>query len=181
MGRRVPPAVPGLPHTKGLLRHSMTLAKISRVLSSSAVLVASALCPRALAQGPLPDAPTASNANAFVEPAVVRPRAIERQHKFWDKENRILFATNAVLAGADFAVTRSNLQNGGQELNPVVRLFGTSTPGLAANFAGETLGVMTASYLFHKTGHHKLERALAFVNIGASTGAVTYGLTHRTQ
>ena len=157
----------------------MTLAKISKTLSCFAILAVSALCPRALSQGPLPDAPTASNANAFVEPVVIKPRAIEAQHKFWDTENRILFATNAILAGADFAVTRSNLQNGGQELNPVVRLFGTSTPGLAANFAGETLGVMTASYLFHKTGHHKLERAVSLVNIGASTGAVTYGLAHR--
>ena len=47
------------------------------------------------------------------------------------------------------------------------------------NFAGETAGVIGLSYFFHKTGHHKLERAVSLVNIGSSAGAVTYGLTHR--
>lgn len=157
----------------------MTLAKISRILPGFVILIASAFCPRVLAQGPLPDAPTTSNANAFVEPVVVKPHSVETQHRFWDSENRVLFLATAALAGADFAVTRSNLQNGGHELNPVVRFFGTSTPALAANFAGETVGVMTMSYLFHKTGHHKLERAVSLVNVGASAGAVTFGLTHR--
>jgi hypothetical protein len=83
------------------------------------------------------------------------------------------------MSATDFAVTRSNLQRGGQELNPVVRLFGNSTAGLAVNFAGETAGVVAVSYFFHKTGHHKLERALSVVNLGASAGAVSYGLTHR--
>lgn len=81
--------------------------------------------------------------------------------------------------GADFAVTRANLQSGGQELNPMVRVFGRSTAGLAVNFAGETAGVVGLSYLFHKTGHHRLERMVSLVNVGASTGAVSYGLTHR--
>ena len=158
----------------------MTLAKFSKVLSCSAILIASALCPRALGQGPLPDAPPpAATTNAFVEFVAVKPNTSETRHKFWDTENKVLFLSSAALSGADFAVTRANLQNGGRELNPIVRLFGTSTAGLAANFAGETASVMTLSYFFHKTGHHKLERAVSVVNIGASTGAVTYGLTHR--
>lgn len=87
--------------------------------------------------------------------------------------------TAAALNGADFAVTRANLQSGGQELNPVVRMFGRSTPGLAMNFIGETAGVVGLSYFFHKTGHHKLERAVSVVNIGSSATAVGYGLAHR--
>jgi hypothetical protein len=161
----------------------MNLANIPKLLSCGAILVSSALCPRALAQGPLPDSPIPSTAsvpsNAFVEPVTAKRQSVEPQHKFWDTGNRVLFLTTAACAGADFAVTRSNLQNGGQELNPIVRFFGTSTPALAANFAGETAGVVTMSYIFHKTGHHKLERAVSVVNIGASTFAVTYGLTHR--
>lgn len=90
-----------------------------------------------------------------------------------------MFAATAAMSATDFAVTRSNLQRGGQELNPVVRVFGNSTAGLAVNFAGETAGVVAVSYFFHKTGHHKLERALSVVNLGASAGAVSYGLTHR--
>jgi hypothetical protein len=47
------------------------------------------------------------------------------------------------------------------------------------NFAAETAGVVGISYFFHKTGHHKLERAVPMLNIGASAGAVAFDLAHR--
>jgi hypothetical protein len=50
---------------------------------------------------------------------------------------------------------------------------------LAINFAVETAGVVGISYFFHKTGHHKFERLTSYVNIGASAGAVSYGLLNR--
>jgi hypothetical protein len=100
-------------------------------------------------------------------------------HRFWDRKNTALFATSAAFTTADFFVTRANLQSGGQELNPVTRMFGRSSAGLAANFAGETIGVVGISYVFHKTGHHKLERAVSVVNIGSSAAAVSFGLAHR--
>jgi hypothetical protein len=130
-----------------------------------------------LAQGPAVDAPT-----PFVEastPATARPASMGDQHKFWDKQNYALFVAAGALNGADFAVTRDNLQRGGQELNPVVRVFGRSTAGLAVNFIGETAGVVGISYFLHKTGHHKLERMVSVVNIGSSATAVSYGLAHR--
>jgi len=121
-----------------------------------------------------------------IEPAaaVMPAQSVElpeapREHKFWDGENRVLFATTAAFCAADFAVTRSNLQSGGRELNPVTRIFSGSTAGLTANFAGETAGVIGLSYFFHKSGHHRLERLTPLVNFGASAVAVTYGLTHR--
>jgi hypothetical protein len=107
------------------------------------------------------------------------PAHTEGEHRFWDRQNQVLFVATAALNGADFAVTRANLQNGGQELNPVVRMFGRSTPGLAMNFVGETAGVIGISYFFHKTGHHQLERAVSVVNLGGSAFAVAYGLAHR--
>ena len=100
-------------------------------------------------------------------------------HRFWDKQNCALFLGAVALNGADFAVTRANLQSGGQELNPLVRAFGRSTPGLAVNFIGETVGVVSLSYFFHKTGHHKLERAVSIFDIGNSAAAVSFGLMHR--
>jgi len=57
--------------------------------------------------------------------------------------------------------------------------MGSSTPALALNFAGEAAGTVAISYLFDKTRHHKLERITSYVNIGASAGAVSYGLVHR--
>ena len=119
--------------------------------------------------------PAIEHASTFVS----LPRPTASEHKFWDRENKALFFTAAALNGADFAVTRSNLQNGGRELNPVVRMFGRSTPGLAVNFAAETAGVVSLSYFFHKTGHHKLEHWVSVVNISSSAGAVGYGLAHR--
>jgi len=112
-------------------------------------------------------------------PVALAPASVIEQHKFWDRKNCALFAASAALNGADFAVTRANLQSGGQELNPLVRPFGRSTFGLVANFAGEAAGVIALSYFFHKTGHHRLERIVSVVNIGGSAGAVGYGMTHR--
>jgi hypothetical protein len=106
------------------------------------------------------------------------PRAKTAPHPFWDRENRTLFEINGALAGADFYTTRRNLGSYGKELNPVARMFAGSTPGLAANFALETGGVIGVSYLFHMTGHHKIERMTSYVNLGASAFAVGYGLAH---
>ena len=128
------------------------------------------------AAGPAPAASEAVVASAPV--ATVLPEA-PSPHKFWDNENRVLFASVAVLSAADFALTRSILQNGGKELNPVTRVFSGSTAGLAVNFAGQTAGIIGISYLFHKTGHHQLERLTPMLNIGASSFAVAYDLSHR--
>jgi hypothetical protein len=132
------------------------------------------------------DPPTLDAPRPAIEaaPAVmVMPKTVTSfngdSHKFWDTKNRALFATAAAFNGADFAITRANLQSGGQELNPMVRVFGRSTAGLAVNFVGETAGVVGLSYFFHKTGHHKMERMVSVVNIGGSAGAVGYGLAHR--
>lgn len=114
--------------------------------------------------------------------AISNPRVLPEApapHKFWDRENRVLFTAVAASAAADFAVTHSNLQNAGRELNPITRVFSGTTGGLAFNFAGETAGVIGLSYFFHRTGHHRLERVVPVIDFGASAVAVTYGLTHR--
>jgi hypothetical protein len=148
------------------------------LLAAPVLTLALLVSPQVFAQGPLPDAPASRVEPA--EPVMIAPQAAGRaEHRFWDAENCLLLGANAALSGADFAVTRSNLRAGGTEMNPIVRGLGTSTPALAANFAGETAGVLALSYLFHRTGHHRLERAAAMINLGASAGAVAYGSTHR--
>lgn len=166
----------------------MTSRRLSHVLVLSAVtlFVTLLLCGASLAQSlvaeaTLPDAPTTAAA-AAVSPApvvIVQSPRSEARHKFWDKQNTLLFTAVAGLNAADFAVTRGNLQSGGKEMNPIVRVFGNSSAGLAVNFAGETAGIIGVSYFFHRTGHHKLERIISYVNIGGSAGAVSYGLSHR--
>jgi hypothetical protein len=161
----------------------MTFRRLSDFLRLSTIaLVVSAFCPTLhaqalLASATVPEAPTP--AIEPMSPVVITPPVVSVEHKFWDKQNRVLFIAAAASNGADFAMTRANLQSGGQELNPLVRMFGRSTPGLAMNFIGETAGVISLSYFFHKTGHHKMERLVSVVNIGSSAGAVGFGLAHR--
>ena len=100
-------------------------------LSVAALLVCSALPAPSHAQTLLasapPEAPT-----SFIEtapPVSIPPLSMGSEHKFWDKKNCALFVAAAALNGADFAVTRANLQSGGRELNPVVRMFGRSALG----------------------------------------------------
>jgi hypothetical protein len=156
--------------------YSSTGSKI-RSLAVFVGVVCSFLCGSSLAQGPIPDAPQpSSEVSSFVP---VSSAAATNEHRFWDKQNLVLFTANAALSATDFSVTRENLQSGGRELNPIVRVFGRSSPGLAVNFAGETAGVVGLSYLLHRTGHHRLERIASTVNIGGSATAVAYGLSHR--
>lgn len=113
------------------------------------------------------------------QPVAANPLPAAPSHRFWDRENRILFAAASASSAADFAVTRANLQSGGRELNPVARVFSGSTAGLTVNLVGEGAAVVGLSYFFHRTGHHKLERIVSVINIGASAAAIGYGLGHR--
>jgi hypothetical protein len=79
-----------------------------------------------------------------------------------------------ILNGAAFAVTRANLQSGGQELNPVVRVFGRSTAGLAINFVGETVGVISFSYFFSQDRPSQTGACRLPDRHGSSAGAVGY-------
>ncbi len=130
----------------------------------------------------LPDSPTPREPepSPFVSSTrpEIRPQTSSK-HKFWDRENSVLFAATAALSAADFVVTRDNLRSGGQEFNPITRVMSGSTAGLAANFTGETAGVVGLSYFFHRTRHHRLERAVSMLDIGGSASAVTFGLLHR--
>jgi hypothetical protein len=142
------------------------------------VLLSPALHAQDLLASTHPDAPM-SFVEASPAPAASPSTISGDRHRFWDKQNCALFAAAGALSAADFGVTRANLQNGGQELNPMVRLFGRGTPGLAANFIGENAAMLSLSYFLHRTGHHKLERVASLVNIAGSAGAVSYGLAHR--
>jgi hypothetical protein len=155
----------------------MTSLRVSSFLFVVTIALLAVFSSSAFAQGPIPDTPSAS-----VEPAaspVSVQASPETAHRFFDNENKLLFAGAIASNCADFTVTYSNLQHGGQELNPIVRVFGRSFGGLAVNFSGESAGTIALSYFFHKTGHHKMERYVSMVNIGTSTGAVAYGLKNR--
>jgi hypothetical protein len=105
---------------------------------------------------------------------VPKSRANDRtaEHRFWDKENRWLFAGVGAARTLDYFSTLNMRRRGRQEIllsNDVVdnhAAFGA----IEAASTGASIG---ASYLFHRYGHHKLERWTSFVHIGlTTTGAV---------
>jgi hypothetical protein len=92
----------------------------------------------------------------------------------------MLFASHAVLESVDFGITHRNLSHGGQEMNPMAKaLCESGSGGQVIFFGGRMAGVVAISYLLHKTGHHKLERAFPIYASGDSAYGVAYSFAHR--
>src|ERR1700733_13631541 len=101
-------------------------------------------------------------------------------HGFWDRANKMLFASHATLEAVDFGITHHNLSDGGRELDPMAKaLCERGTAGQLVFFGGRMAGVVAISYLLHRTGHHKLERAFPIYASGDSAYGVAYSLAHR--
>src|ERR1700680_4650608 len=105
---------------------------------------------------------------------------VANRHNFWDAANKTLFASHAVLEAADFGITHHNLSNGGRVIDPMAKaLCESGTVGQLFFFRGRMAGVLAVSYLLHKTGHHKLERAFPIYASGDSAYGVAYSFAHR--
>ena len=93
-------------------------------------------------------------------------------HRFWDKQNRWLFAGVGAARTLDYFSTLNMRRRGRQEIfltNDVV----DNHAAFAVIEAAATGVSVGASYLFHRYRHHKLERWTSFVHIGlATSGAV---------
>jgi hypothetical protein len=101
-------------------------------------------------------------------------------HRFWDRTNKILLTTHAALETADFIATHHNLSRGGRELSWMAKpLCERGTAGQVAFFTGREATVAAASYLLHRTGHHKLERWFIVASSLDSAVGVTYSFSHR--
>jgi hypothetical protein len=88
-------------------------------------------------------------------------------HRFWDRENILLFSGVAIFRGLDYASTRNMQARGRKEI-----LLAPEVVNNDAAFASlEAAGTMTSigvSYIFHRTGHHKLERWMSIGHIGVA-------------
>jgi hypothetical protein len=101
-------------------------------------------------------------------------------HSFWDVTNKTLFASHAALEAADFGITHRNLSQGGKELDPMAKaLCQSGTPGQLVFFGGRMAGVVAISYVLHKAGYHKLERAFPIYASGDSAYGVVHSFVHR--
>ena len=144
--------------------------RIQRTLLFLAAFAGSAQLLSAQESPPAPEAKPAANL-----PAAPRPKAkasSNDEHRFWDKTNDWLFAGVAASRTLDYFSTLNMRRRGRQEIlltNDAVdnhAAFAT----IEAAATGVSIG---ASYLFHRYGHHKLERWVSIVHIGlATTGSV---------
>jgi hypothetical protein len=94
------------------------------------------------------------------------------EHRFWDKTNDWLFAGVAGSRTLDYFSTLNMRRRGRQE----ILLSNDAVDNHAAFAAIEAAGTgvsIGASYLLHRSGHHKLERWVSVVHLGTATsGAV---------
>ena len=101
-------------------------------------------------------------------------------HKFMDRTNKVLFSVHAGLEATDFGITHYNLSHGGREMDSMARPFcEKGTAGQLVFFGGRMAGVVGISYLLHKTGHHRMERAFIVYASGDSAYGVAYSFAHR--
>jgi hypothetical protein len=105
-------------------------------------------------------------------PAARASLAAQGEHRFWDRTNDWLFAGVGASRTLDYFSTLNMRHRGRQEIlltNDVV----DNHPAFAAIEAAGTATSIGVSYLFHRYGHHKLERWTSLIHIGlTSTGAV---------
>ena len=114
----------------------------------------------------------ADKATDVSSPSVTASPPDQVSRRFWDRENAWLFAGVGAARALDYTSTLNMRRRGRQEIlltNWVVDnhpLFaGIETGGVALSVG--------ASYLFHATGHHRLERWVSIVHISvASAGAI---------
>ena len=130
---------------------------------------------------PAMDAPSESAAQSQTGP---RPGLIvdyaTPPHRFWDRENILLFSGVAVFRGLDYASTRNFEARGRQEV-----LIPDDIVNNSAGFASlEAAGAATSvgiSYIFHRTGHHKMERWLSIGHISVTAFGVGWNYSLKTH
>src|SRR5260370_529055 len=95
-----------------------------------------------------------------------------QQHRFWDKKNDWLFAGVGAARTFDYFSTLNLRRRGGQEVLVTNDLVDNHAAFAVVEAAGTGVSI-GVSYLFHRYGHHKLERWTSIVHIGmATSGAV---------
>jgi hypothetical protein len=88
-------------------------------------------------------------------------------HAFWDRTNIALFSGIAVTRAMDYASTRNFQARGRQEIL-IPDDVANNSAGFASLEAAATMTSVGISYLFHRTGHHKLERWISIGHISVT-------------
>ena len=137
------------------------------LLATVVVLAASGVC----AQAPATEAPAPATT---VAPTAGQKQTNARmqEHRFWNKKNGWLFAGVGAARTFDYFSTLNLRRRGDQEVLLTNAIVDNHVEFAAIEAAG-TGASIGASYLFHRYGHHKLERWTSIVHFGlATSGAV---------
>ena len=102
------------------------------------------------------------------------PRALaaeipETTHRFWDRENDLLFVGVGLARALDYSSTLNLRRRGLDEIfltNSIV----DNHPLFAGIQTAATVASIGVAYLLHRTGHHRLERWVSVIHIGVATG-----------
>ena len=150
---------------------NLTALSVARV-SSYAVLLALAASAAPAQQPPTQGAQSiAGTPQSQPQPQTQAPptKSIPKTHAFWDRENILLFAGVGAARALDYASTLNIRRRGINEIfltNGIV----DNHPLFASIEAGGTAASIGVSYIFHCTGHHKLERWTSVVHFGVAVG-----------
>jgi hypothetical protein len=125
-----------------------------------------------------PDAPSAPQPASSAAPAdqkkTVEATAAANPlatgvHSFWDRENDWLFAGVGAGRALDYASTLNLRRRGINEVfltNSIV----DNHPLFAGIEMAATAASVGVSYIFHRTGHHRLERWTSAIHAGVAVG-----------
>jgi len=144
--------------------------RVMRMLAAILLLSSLAAAQNPGKSGPavIPAAPApAQHAEKPNPPVTPGAPAITPEHRFWDHENILLFSGVAVFRGLDYASTQNFMARGRTEVlipDDVVK----NKAGFASLEAAATMTSVGISYIFHRTGHHKMERWLSIGHISVT-------------
>lgn len=141
--------------------------RFSALIAIQALICASRIC----AQTPAGEArkpPTELSSPTVHERAKPQSQA----HRFWDKENDWLFAGVGAARTLDYFSTLNMRRRGRAEILLTNDVVDNDAAFRLVEAAGTGVSIGT-SYLFHRYGHHKLERWTSKIHFGlATSGAV---------
>jgi hypothetical protein len=112
--------------------------------------------------------PPADQTRPDAPPKPTSPK-VPFKHRFWDRENDWLFAGVGAGRALDYASTLNLRRRGINEAllnNAIV----DNHPLFAGIEVAGTAASIGASYIFHRTGHHRLERWTSIIHFGVATG-----------
>ena len=117
-----------------------------------------------------------SSSGATRLPTRTRARLEESNHRFWGRRNAALFAGVGAARALDYASSQHFRAQGVEERFLTNRIV-DNKPLFVSIEVGATFASIGVAYLFHRSGHHKLERWTSILHIGVGVGGAARNYT----